>query len=184
MNRRKIRICGIILFTVAITLGIILTIGYFMHGKTTIVASSLDEATESVLRCASESIDYPIFVYDNSIKKDLIINVIFSDSKVRTVALSFTLYYDDPELISISEAQNHAAMNISFDKAGLGVDEFNAKYTQLDDSFRFNLFTNGGEVNAASARYFLIEKDNYAAPMTLDKYRKNYEQLGMICKII
>ena len=176
-NTRKMiyAIVGVLLVVSAVVLIIL----YFLNGKTTIGdTTKTDIATES-LSCESDEIEYPIFSYDESDKKNLKINMIFGEKKLDTLSFIYRLYYSDNNKIIASEATNHADMNKSFSKDGMEADSFDANYALLNDSMQMTLNANKRQIDGISSKYFLLEgANNYSK----DSLKKHYESKGFKCK--
>ena len=179
IRTKKVVMCvvGFLLIIAAVVLILI----FLLRGNTTTTSEKIDGTTTTALNCISGYVRYPIFTYDNANRRELNIKMVFSGDDLRTAALDYSLFYDDAEVIKASEAHNHAAMNISYSENGFRPDEFNTKYTMLDDRLRMNLYANGKEINEVSAKYFLIDAES-GMPKTLSEYRKNYAERGLKCE--
>lgn len=171
---------------IIIILSIIATVivSHLLQGRTiTTTTNSINPAKHNSISCKADNISYPIFTYDNAQTKTLNIDLIFTGDALKTIALDYTLYYSNENMTKTSEAQNHAAMNLSFYSNGFDSDEFNAKYTKTDDSLRMNLYTQGTNIDQVSAKYFLINiNENGNIPKTISEYEENYIKQGLICK--
>ena len=182
MRNNREKLLAKIILTFAVLAGIISIILFLLNGNTTTKTSDIKTIKNTSLRCSSNTVKYPFATYDNSLKKELKIDLIFNENILKTIALSYSLYYDNEEAVAISETQNHAAINIKFQNEGLGPDALNAKYTKLNDNFRLNLYHNGEKIDPVSAKYFLIKNDGGNLLETLSEYKTNYEQQNLICE--
>ena len=180
MNTRKIINIFIIIAIIGVLACCVVAIILRMNGSTTIVKSDEADLSSETLTCESSSILYPIFSYDNSRTKKLIIISNFYGGKLNAISLEYTLYYDSADLITASEAHNHASMNKSFANSGLNPDSFSVNYAKMNDSLRTTLYVEGSDLNSASLKYFMIEDD--VTLSSLANYQKNYESQGFICK--
>lgn len=168
-----------------ITIAIILIIIFFLRGNTTIVNNKMETTKSTALACSSTIVKYPFFTHDNANSRELNIKLLFSNEDLRSVALDYSLFYNNETMATASEAHNHAAMNISYGTNGLGPDALNVKYTILDDRLRTNLFANASDIDIVSARYFLINTETAGGlPKTLTDYQQNYTRQGLDCKVI
>lgn len=180
----------IIRWVVSIVLLILLgAVIYFiismLNGKTTTTGQNPDDIEGQSLVCEKNNINYPIFTYYNTDKKELKITANFYDDKINAISLAYTMYYSDAQLITGSEAHNHAAMNISFGKNSLGPDSFNAHYSKMEDAMIMRLYATSNELNSVSAKYFLIrlKEDQISLPNTPAEYQENYKAQGLTCKL-
>ena len=184
MKRTTIKTWGTILAIIAGLGAVVAILLYLMHGNTVTTNDEMAPISNDALSCTSDKISYPIFTYDSSDRKELKVDLIFAGDKLRTIALSYTLYYGDENSITVSEAINHADMNLSFYSSGLGSDALNAKYSKLSDALRFGLYAHDSDMNRVTARYFMVKVgDHDDLPDTIMEYRRNYEEQGLACVI-
>ena len=182
MNKKTIKIVSIILTITAIIIAAMVILLYFLRGNTTTITNEVEPFSNDSLSCTSAQITYPFFKNNNAEAQTTRIDLIFANNKLSTIALSYILYYDNKNTVIASEAINHANMNHSFYDNHLGSDAFNAKYTKMSDSLRFNLYAHDSDINPASAKYFLINLTNVQTmPTTLTDYQIMYEEQGMTC---
>lgn len=166
---------GILLILVAIVLMII----FLLRGETTVTNSTTTEAKNTTLSCSTAGLDYPFFRYDESTSKETKITAIYSGEDFKSIALFQTMYYDDESLVKGSEAQNHAAMNISFGESGLEANAFSAAYSMQDDKMEMSLYATNSDFNTNAGKYFLA--NGYSYKSAIDKLEKNYEDQGFEC---
>lgn len=180
VNNSKNRIVWI--FIAVIIIIAIAGVAFLLNGSTTTSGANPEPETNESLICEAENLSYPIFTYDNSTRKTTKITTIFDNDKINSISLVQIMYYDIAANIVASEAQNHAAMNISFGKDGLGADSYNARYTKLDDSMRMTLYADSSSVNTAAYKYFLINTEEFDIGM--DDLKSIYNKQGFICRQI
>lgn len=179
---KKNKATSIMIIATILAAIIIVLLTLLLSGKTTTTGNYPDNENNKSLTCVSNDINYPIFTYDNSTKKEAKINILFSKDSIRSIALTYSLYYGDATSIIASEAHNHAAMNISFGANNLGTDALNAKYAKLENRMQMNLYATNSEINNVALRYFLINIDNDPTPDTVSSYKAIYEDEGMNCE--
>ena len=109
------------------------------------------------LTCKTDNYLYPLLKFDESDKKELKIVATFGESDLKSISLQQTLYYSDADLVSRSEGENHAAMNVSFAENALGADALGANYAKLSNAMVFGLYAVGDEMNETAMRYFLLD---------------------------
>ena len=155
-----------------------------MQGETKTTGQKPESVSGETLICSSDSISYPIFVYDGAIRRDLKITESFYDDVLKAISLEYALYYDDAGQIKASEAHNHGAMNKSFGKDGLGADALGAVYAKLSDAMKMNLYVTMNSLNSTTAKYFMInvQGEDRKMPVTPTEFRENYEEQGFICE--
>ena len=171
----------LIIGTVFVAIIIILLI-FLMQGKTTTSGNYPENVSSHSMTCVVNNVEYPFFTYDKSDSQSTTINMIFSNNKIKNISLIHVMNYSSEEMITGSEAFNHAAMNKSFGSA-LGPDALGARYSKLDNAMKMSLFADNSEITDISAKYFLIDLDN-ANSRGMDDYKKNYESKKFDCQII
>ncbi len=177
-TRKKIvKIIAVLFFSLII----ILIILYFLKGSTTTTQGKIPSVKNTLVSCSSESIEYPILTDDGASGREFNIKIVVEEEKIKSISLEYSLFYDSIEAVKASETHNHANMNISFHKAGLSADEFNAKYTILSDRMRMNLYATEKKLDERAKQYFLVEmKGDF--PTLISELRKNYEAQGFTCE--
>lgn len=172
-----VSIIGVALLLVVVAL----IVFFFTSEKTTISGDfSGSEKTTSINCKVSTDFSYPFFRYDNSDDKSTEINVIFSGGKLDKVTLVTILNYDNADEIITSEANNHAAMNISFADAGLGADAFSSKFSKLSSGLKYSIFSTKNGFSNGGLKYFLLE-DLEDTDMKVDDVKVTLEQKGFQC---
>ena len=173
-----------------VILGVVIIVIIFlilMKGTTTESGGYPSPESTKSLSCKSETFIYPIYRYDYSTKKETVITATFESDYLSRISLTYTLYYPTEDQIITSEAENHAAMNISFSNAGLGPDSYGANYRQLlsDKSamaLAMTMTTLADNIRDVGAKYFMlneIENKDY----TLNDVRTTYRNAGFKCEV-
>lgn len=170
-------IIGTVVF-VAIIVGAI--IFFLTQGSNITTGGYPDNVSDESLICTATDINYPVFTYDNSTKKEVKINILASEDKVKSISLIYSLYYNDMQSIKGSEAHNHAAMNTSFGKNNLSADSFNANYARLEDRMRMSLYVSGSDITTTALKYFFINAEN--VPENIATYKNIYKDNGFNCE--
>lgn len=178
-NKRNLKISAIIIGIILAVIIIVLFI-LLLNGKTTTTGNYPDNVSDESLTCTANNIKYPFFTYDNATKKEAEINILFSRDKLKSIALTYSLYYDNQQSITGSEAHNHAAMNISFGKNGMGADALNANYAKLENRMRMSLYANGNEISNISLQYFFITTNSI--PENVAAFKNIYQGIGFKCE--
>lgn len=177
------KIIGIILINTIIIICVVV-LAFSMKGETRTSGQNPANVTSESLVCESTEINYPIITYDNSVSKKLKIVTNFYDNKATAISLVYELFYNSTQQITASEAHNHAAINISFGKDGLGADSFNASYSKMENSMKMSLYTNTNNIEPISAKYFMLNTNSTDdLPSTIQEYKTNYEEQGFICNL-
>ena len=176
---------GKINWPVSVGLSLVLVAGvllfwFFMKGETTITGNWPEPELSQSMSCESNNFAYPFFTYDKSTKKSTRINIIFNNDNLYSIALIYNLYLNDAEIISSSEAANHAAMNISFGNNGLEAESLGMDFARLQDSLKMSLYAKSSDINSASAKYFLLD-DNDSKAYNVELVKKSYENKGFVC---
>lgn len=180
---KKLKYFGATLAIVLLVVVIVVVV-IKMHGEVKTSGSTPADVTAQSLLCESNIVKYPIFTYGNANSRNTKINASFYDNKLNSISLTYTLYYDNADRIKASDANNHAAMNISFGSDGLDADAFNAHYSRMSDSLQMGIYASSTEFNSVAAKYFLIEqKEDKNLPQTLTDFQKAYAEKGFNCKV-
>lgn len=155
---------------------------FMMQGTTTTSGGYPENTKNSSILCNNDGLSYPFFRYDESIEKNTEITALFNDGSLKSISLRHTLSYNSESLVTTSEAQNHAAMNISFGNNRLEADAFSARYSKSDNKMIMNLYASQSDLKAANGnRYFLL--DRLSIDSSIDQYKDYYEKQGFVCKI-
>ena len=169
-------VCFLLFFLI-----IVLIIIWLLRGKTTKTTEKIPNIETESVYCSSDSFTYPLFRYDEAKSRNLEVKMVFSEEKLKTITLEYSLFYNSKELIEASEAHNHAEMNINFAKSGLNPDSYNAKYTILSDQMRMSLYANSSNFDETAKLYFLIKTEG-DFPTDESTLSRNYESQGFTCK--
>ena len=177
-NKDK-RFILLIIGAILLILSTILIMCFALKGETIISDKHTENTKNDSLYCLNDEIAHTYANYDNSKKKTLIISVLFYNNKLKTISLIYNLYYDDSELITSSEANNHAAMNKSFSKTGVEANTLSPNYSKQKDKVTITLFTEAKDFDNKLAKYYMA--DSLTRDSTLENFLRNYEQQGFIC---
>lgn len=183
MEKEKKKYSSTIIIGTFLLATIIILIIFLSSSKTTISGQYPDVKNNDTLTCKANGVNYPFFTYDNSVEKNIKINVLFVEDNVRSISLIYSLYYNDNSAIVASEAHNHAAMNINFANDGLKPDALGATYSRLDDNMKMSLFLYSSEFTDVSKKYILVDNEN-VLPKSIEDFRRNYEKQNFECEII
>ena len=183
MNRKQIIKYFALTIVIISLLALAIVVSRGMEGKVVTTGQNPSQVRRESLACICASA-YPFFSYDSSKSKELKINIDSYDGSIKSIFLSYELYYDDERSVAASEAANHAAMNVSYGKDGLSADAFNANYTKLSNSMRMTLYTEPDQLDGNFTKYFmLMTGETNDLPHTLNDYKKIYESQGFRCKV-
>ena len=172
------KVFAVLLFVV---FAIILII-WLTRGQVTTTGQYPNDVVITSLSCTKEGDNYPIFTYDNAIKKRTKLSFVFSSEKYDSISLIQSMYYNDESHIVGSEAFSHADMNKQFSRDGLGSDALNATYARLSDRMEMSLYQKREQMTVSRAKYFLLEKSNgESLPETKSELKSFYESKGFTC---
>ena len=177
-KRDTLVITGVIFLVLAA----VFLIWFFLQGQTMIMGDFPEPEVSTSLTCTSNTYSYPFFVYDNSLGRELTVNSVYGDDKLKYISLTYSLKYNSSEAIYESEAQNHAEMNILFSNDRLEADAFGAKYSRMSGEMQFSIFANADTINTNVGRkYFLLEGAGQG-PYSLKTVESLYKQKGLKCE--
>ena len=150
------------------------------NGHTNISNSSAEVKNTQSISCDSVKVSYPFFEYDNSKRKELIINIITKDSELESISLRYILYYDTAKQAIDSENINHVAISKNFVDDSLEYDSFRSKYSRANDSLQYSIYADKDEINTVSSKYFLLD----GLPinkLTEKNLTENFNKKGLDC---
>jgi len=179
-NNKKLwlLIVGIVLVCVAIVCIVL----FLIQGQTTVSGNFEGNDKAEYLTCESKITPYTLFNYDESDAKSLKVTATFSDDKLSGISLTYKLTYNDPEKLTLSEAKNHAAVNLKAQEEKLGADPYNAKYTKTEDTLQLTMTAEGEEITNKALKYFMLKSQSSGTPYTQDKVSKMYAEQGLKCE--
>lgn len=177
-RRKKTDWLGTIGISLMLT-AVVLMIWFFMHGETVVEGEPSGTERNVTLSCQRDGDTYPFFTYANYSDADTTIDVIFSNDKLGTIGLKQNLYYTNNDGASMSDANNHAAVNLKFQGEGMAPDSLGAAYVVSGNRFGMSLFADANSMNNNTAKYFLLE--SYLLNASVDKYVTYFENKGFSC---
>lgn len=164
-----------------IAVAVVLLIWFFMKGQTVVSGEFPDTETTQSVTCEANGMIHPLFKFDESTSKKMTVKVIFDKDKLSTISLVNELFYSTVEAIVQSEAENHAAMNLSYQAAGLGADALGTKFSKLSASMKMSMYATKDMVNSATERYLLLDQIDDSKEYTVALIKANYAQKGFVC---
>lgn len=159
-----------------------LMIWFFLNGETTVEGGFPGSLSNSSLSCQVANKKYPVFTADNSTRKKTEVKVLFSNDGMESISLIQTMYYPNIEESHTSKIINHSDMNMSFGKAGLSADAFNATYSEQSDKMVMTLYATKSEYNEIAAKYFLVNGTNKKS--TINDFTEVLNSEGFNCTIV
>ena len=168
---------GIILFLIAFVLLVL----FFMKGQTTTKGEFPEDVVSEAIACSSKSIQFPYFTYDNSIGKEMKVNVIFENNNISSISLIYDLKYDNESKSLESYNINHSALNTYFGQNSLESDALGAVFANLGSEMKLSLYASGDELNVNTAKFFMVpEGVNLGAGIEI--LMGQYEKSGFTCR--
>ncbi|MBR3248735.1 hypothetical protein IKF89_01760 [Candidatus Saccharibacteria bacterium] len=167
-----------------IIIAIVLIFYFWLRGETKVTGEWAGAQATKSLTCEGEGIEYPIFTYDNTVKKTTKINAVFTETdNLDMISLRQAMYYNDSNAINASEVYNHAAMNLSFADSGMNPDALNASYAVLPDGMKMTLYASSSQLGSPAMKYFLLGNLSNSTNYTLSEIQAIYEKLGLTCTV-
>ena len=185
-KRKKDTAFWIVGILICIGLSVLATvIANAMFGTVTTTGNFPEDVKDASLVCENTSLTYPIFVYNNSEKKETKITAIFHGDDPKNLSLIHSMFYKNQDSVIASEAHNHGAMNKKFATDELGADSFSATYSKSSEKMQMTLFANSSDLkNASTMKYFLLDGEGSSEiPKTKEEYKRIYEKKGFSCSI-
>lgn len=167
-----------------LTAGILVIIFFSREEARVTKEWSVTKSTETIT-CESNEVVYPIYKYNNTNNRFLKIITTFTNDALDNISLTYQLKYNDLALAEKSDAENQAAMNISFGADSLGAFAFDAKYSNVDGLFQMTLYAKSEKLDDRALKYFMLDGlDNGevdAKTYTRDSILKVYSDRGLNC---
>lgn len=179
MNSKSVKNWIMPIGVILILLAVVLATVFLLRGNTTVTDNKGATVKNMTLSCIASGIEYPFFRYDNSTNKETKITLLFNGDNFKSISLFHTLHYGDADSVKGSEAQNHAAMNISFGENNLDADALSATYSMQTNKLIFTLYADVTDFNNNTSKYFLAR--DYDNKTTINNLKKNYEDQGFNC---
>jgi len=178
-NRTNLAILISIMLIVAT---ITLIIGFLLRGKTTVTGNFPDPVSSDSIICEGDNIEYPYFKTSTAEKTTTRITSTFTDGKLSSVSMVYSLFDDNSSTINNSESANHARINLATQADGLGSDIFNLHFSKLADRLEARFYAEAKDINNVSSKYLMLEplSDNNAV-YSKNFVQKNYEAKGLKC---
>lgn len=166
-----------IIFTI---LGICLFLWFFANGETTTTGHFPKPETSESLTCESNNIQLPILNTDNTTKTSSKVMVTFTENKLNSISMTYSLYYNSQNQVETSESTNHAKLNLKTQEEGLGPNIFNLHFSKFNDHLEIHMYADSNNITEKTSSYLLL--DNIK---TLDKstIRQNYIDRDFKCVV-
>ncbi|MBQ3348646.1 hypothetical protein IJG90_03990 [Candidatus Saccharibacteria bacterium] len=170
-------VAGILLFVVA---GVLI-IWFFLHGETTVTGGFPEPESSESISCEVTGKVNDIFNIDDTSKVTTRVTATFLESKLSSISLVYSLYYNDSTAIGASESKNHAAINLATQSEGLGSDIFNLHFNKLTDRLEIRLYTEADNINNKNSKYLMMNGLSDDGAYTKTLIEKIYESQGFKC---
>ena len=172
-------IAGILLVIAAV----VLIIWFFLRGETTVSGNYPDPVTSRSLSCVGNNIPYPFFDDSNTTKTEIQTTSVFSENKLESTSLIYSLYYTDTSSIDGAEGINHAKINLATQSEGLGSDIFYLHFSKLNDRLEARLYAKADEINNKNSKYLMLNGLTEGSVYTENLVKTIYESQGLKCSI-
>ena len=169
------KVAGVALMLVSI----VLVFCFLVSGEIVIDGKISQTETNTTIMCKRTGETYPYYSFAGFNSAETEIDIIFGTNELSTIGLKQNLYYSDAKGANMSDANNHAAVNLKFQSEGMTPDSLNAAYTVSGNRFGMSLFASGNDINGKTAKYFLLEDNLLGA--SADSYVSYYEGIGFSC---
>lgn len=173
-NHKILKLVSFLLLIAAITIVLI----WLLHGNTTTSGQYPASIKNEALNCETDALSYPKITSATSSKKNLKINAIFTnENKLKTIALIYTLYFNNEEETRRAEAFSHAEFNLGLNDQGYSSSTFENKFARYSDRLIISLFGNSSTLDEYTVSYFMLD----GIPADIEEYAEKYQAQGFIC---
>ena len=179
-NHKSLKLV-IVLLVLAIIVAVII---WLLHGKTTTTGQYPANVKNKAVNCESGTLTYPKITSVTSDKRNIKINLIFNEKdELKSISLTYALFYDSEEAVKRAEAFSHAEFNLGLNEQGYNASAFENKFARLSDQLIISLFGDASTVNEYNASYFMISdtESTSSLPKTIKEYTDRYQKQGFTC---
>lgn len=176
-KKGRLYVVGLMFILVAIVLMVV----FFLNGETWVNGSWEGIKVTETVTCESDAVAYPIFSYNNADGRLLRIVATFTNKTLDNISLMYQLKYSNTTLAEKSDAENQAAMNISFGNNGFHAYAFNTKFSNINGVFQMTLYAKSEELNDNALKYFLLDDLQDAGRITQDSVMEVHAGNGFNC---
>lgn len=181
-NRKGLKLAIFLIF-IAI---IVIVILWLLRGKTTTTGHYPENLRNESLECIAKDLVYEKTNQVHPISTEMrIVAIFYGESEMNSLNLKYSMRFQSDTDSAAAEAIAHVQFAENLSYSGLSYEEFNNKFTRLDNELVLTLYNSGGKMKQEPMYgYFLIEKnsDRDYYPNSLSEIRKNYESQGFTCK--
>ena len=175
---------NLILFLVFIAV-VILIILWLLRGKSTTSGRFPENIKNESLEC---NIANNVYDKTNNVvpanTETRVTMIFYGENEFSSINLRYTMHLASAKEAGEAEAIAHVQLAENLGDSGLSYEEFNNKFTRIDNNLTLSLYNSEKFKKDTAYEYFLINKDasTGAYPKTLEDFRKNYESQGFACK--
>ena len=180
-EKRNINWILILCAGLLLVLAVVLIILFLIQGETTYTASSGDvEVTQSVT-CKSSELAYPFLPSNGENSHELEVSVVISKDKLESAYLTYKQSFGTNERAERASDTNSVAIAKAFAEDNIGYESLGKKISTLTKASQLSLYANRNELNAITAKYFLL--DGLAGSYSVNSITKAYNGKGLDCVI-
>lgn len=164
---------------------IVLIIIWLLRGKTTTSGRFPENVKNESLEC---NIANKIYDKTNNVSpantETRVTMIFYGESEFSSINFRYTMHLASVKEAGEAEAITHVQFAENLGYSGLTYEEFNNKFTRIDNDLILSLYSSEKFKKDTAYEYFLINKDasTGAYPESLEDFRKNYESQGFTCK--
>ena len=180
-NHKALKSAGFCFFLAIIVIIII----WLLRGKTTTSGRFPENVKNESLEC---NIANKIYEKTNNISPastEMRVTMIFyGEKEFNSINFRYAMHLSSVKEAGEAEAITHVQFAENLGYSGLSFEEFNNKFTRIDNDLILSLYSSEKFKKDTAYEYFLVGKnaDTGAYPESLEEFRKNYELQGFTCK--
>ena len=179
-NHKALKLVIVLLALVIIVAVII----WLLHGKTTTTGRFPENVRNESLECEQDGI---IYGKTNKIKPEStklkLTFVFYGEDNFASASLKYDATFTNDYEARKAEPIAHAQFAKELAADGFSFEEFNNKFSTIDNQLVLTLFINDGKIDDHAKSYFYIDTDENTTPPTkLSEYKTVYEKRGFVCK--
>lgn len=165
---------------VLLVIAMVLLVIFLIRGQTKIQGGNPEPVGSTALSCESSITKYPFFEDDNATARNLRVNAILENDKVKSISLFYKLTYKTESRAAKEKDLLRAAISTALQNSGVGVNVINDTYVSDGTELTMNLYLNGSKLDEVTEGYFMLDNTS-GAEYNMVNLQKMLAAKGLKC---